>query len=125
VNPPIPSPQIARPYPGAISQEVKAAGNQARPHKALRGAIARKPLFYKGVGHVDNVDNVFLVDILQVWGAGSVGHVDNVVLGGSVGHVDNLFFGCPHDPQSEGFFPPTESVGEKSVGHVDNVDTPF
>ena len=92
---------------------------------ALRGAIACKPLFYKGVGHVDNVDNLFLVDSLQVWGAGSVGHVDNLILGGGVGHVDNLFLGYPHDPQSGEFFPPTERVGGKSVGHVDNVDTPF
>ena len=92
---------------------------------ALRGAVARKPLFYMGVGHVDNVDNVFLVDSLQVWGAGDVGHVDNVVLSGSVGHVDNYFLGCPHDPQSGEFFPPTERGGRKSVGHVDNVDTPF
>ena len=78
-----------------------------------------------GVGHVDNVDNLFLVDSLQVWGAGLVGHVDNLVLGGTVGHVGNLFFGCPHDPQTGGFFAPTESVGGKSVGHVDNVDNPF
>jgi hypothetical protein len=89
VNPPAPPCGCARPYPGAISQEVKAASSQARPHKALRGAVARKPLFYKGVGHVDNVDNMFLVDSLQTLGAGLVGHVDNVVLCGLVGHVDN------------------------------------
>lgn len=90
--------------------------------------MTRKPIFYKGVGHVDNVDNVdnvFLVGSSQVLGAGLVGHVDNLILGGGVGHVDNLFLGCPHDPQSGGFFPPTERVGGKSVGHVDNVDTPF
>ena len=60
-----------------------------------------------------------------MWGAGLVGHVDNLVLGGGVGHVDNLFLGCPHDPQNGGFFPPTARVGGKFVGQVDNVDNPF
>ena len=68
---------------------------------------------------------MFLIGSLQAWVRRLVGHVDNLILGGGVGHVDNLFLGCPHDPQTRGFFPPTAGVGEKSVGHVDNVDNPF
>jgi len=120
-----PTKRLRLALPGGYQPGGRNYRQQLRPHKALRGAIARKPIFYKGVGHVDNVDNLFLVDSLQVWGAVLVGHVDNLILGGGVGHVDNLFLGCPHDPQREGKSLETKYRGRDFVGHVDNVDKGF